>query len=122
MKTSRTKLAPATRRLVTEVYGRLDYGWDRPTVAKAAMSSGERSEALHLSGGLVAVRLRRKLRRRPQFYVGAGGGTSALIMKRAGPTVEPYNSESEVAPSTVPAPPSRSMQSMANTKGRFDHL
>ena len=26
MKTSRTKLASATRRLVTEVYGRLDYG------------------------------------------------------------------------------------------------
>ena len=26
MKTNRTKLDPATRRLVAEVYGRLDYG------------------------------------------------------------------------------------------------
>ena len=102
MKTSRTKLAPATCRLVTEVYGRLDYsalgsvycyeGGDEFWRAKR--------DPCNRLGSQIAVVLRRKLGRGGRsLYVGAGvAELPALIMETVelGRTVEPYNLRREI--------------------------
>ncbi len=132
MKTSRTKLAPATRRLVTEVYGRLDYGALGPVYCHEGGNEFWRAKQgpCDRLGSRVAVVLRRKLGRGGRsLYVGAGvAELPPLIMETVemGRTVEPYNlRRAEVAVLN------RACQSIpltfhaidaASAKGRFDHL
>ena len=97
MKTSLAKLAPATRRLVTEVYGNLDYGALGPVYCYEGGDEFWRAKRgpCDRLGSRVAVLLRRKLGRGGRsLYVGAGvAELPALIMETVelGRTVEPYN-------------------------------
>ena len=132
MKTSRTKLAPATHRLVTEVYGRLDYGALGPVYCHEGGNEFWRAKRgpCDRLGSRVALVLRRKLGRGGRsLYVGAGvAELPSLIMETVemGRTVEPYNlRRAEVAAL------SRACQSIpltfhagdaASAKDRFDHL
>jgi hypothetical protein len=132
MKTNRAKLAPATSRLVAEVYGRLDYG----ALGLVYCYEGG-DEFWRVKRGLcqrlgnrVAVLLRKKLPRHGRsLYVGAGvAELPALIMETAerDRAVEPYNlRRTEV--STL----NRACRSVplifravdaGRAKGLFDHL
>ncbi len=80
MKTSRAKLAPATRRLVTEVYGSLDYGALGPVYCYEGGDEFWRAKRgpCDRLGSRVAVLLRRKLGRGGRsLYVGCRGGGTA---------------------------------------------
>ena len=132
MKTSRTKLAPATRRRVTEVYGRLDYG----ALGRVYCYEGgdefwraKRGLCNHL-GSRVAVVLRRKLGRGGRsLYVGAGVAELPPLMMETmelGRMVEPYNlRRAEVAALNHAChltPLTFHAADAASAKGRFDHL
>lgn len=132
MTTSRTKLTPATRRRVAEVYGRLDYGALGPVYCYEGGDEfwqAKRGLCERL-GSRVAVVLRRKLTRGGRsLYVGAGvAELPALMMEMVelGRMVEPYNlRRAEVATLNRAC---RSMSLMfhatdaASATGRFDHL
>jgi len=132
MKTSRTKLAPATRRLVTEVYGRLDYGALGPVYCYEGGDEFWRAKRglCNRLGSRVAVVLRRKLGRGGRsLYVGAGvAELPPLIMETVemGRTVEPYNlRRAEVAAlnrACHSIPLTFHAADAASAKGRFDHL
>ena len=82
MKTSRTKLAPATRRLVTEVYGRLDYGALGPVYCYEGGDEFWRAKRglCNRLGSRVAVRVEAETRTgRPQsLRRRRGGGASCF--------------------------------------------
>lgn len=132
MKTRRTKLAPATRRLVTEVYGRLDYGALGPVYCYEGGDEFWRAKRrlCNRLGSRVAVVLRRKLRRGGRsLYVGAGVAELAPVimeMMELGRTVEPYNlRRAEVAAlnrACHSIPVTFHAADAASTRGRFDHL
>jgi hypothetical protein len=132
MKTRRTKLAPATRRLVTEVYGRLNYGALGPVYCYEGGDEFWRAKRrlCNRLGSRVAVVLRRKLRRGGRsLYVGAGvAELPPLIMEtmELGRTVEPYNlRRAEVAAlnrACHSIPLTFHAADAAGTRGRFDHL
>ena len=132
MKTSRTKLAPATRRLVTEVYDRLDYDALGPVYCYEGGDEFWRVKRgpCDRLGSRVAVVLRRKLRRGGRsLYVGAGvAELPALIMEtlELGRTVEPHNlRRAEVGAlnrACHSIPLTFHMVDAASAKGRFDHL
>lgn len=132
MKTNRAKLAPATRRLVTEVYDRLDYGALGPVYCYEGGDEfwqAKRGPCERL-GSQVAVLLRKKLKRGGRsLYVGAGvAELPPLIMEVAelGRTVEPYNlRKTEVATlnrACRSIPLTFHAVDAAKAKGRFDHL
>ena len=132
MKTSRTKLAPTTRCLVSEVYGRLDYGALGPVYCYEGGDQFWRAKRglCDRLGSQVAVALRRKLGPGGRsLYV--GGGVSelpALIMETVelGRKVEPYNlRRAEVAALNYAChsiPLTFHAVDAASAKGRFDHL
>ena len=132
MKTSRTKLAPATRRLVTEVYGRLDYGALGPVYCHEGGNEFWRAKRgpCDRLGSRFAVVLRRKLGRGGRsLYVGAGvAELPPLIMETVemGRTVEPYNlRRAEVSAlnrACQSIPLTFHATDAASAKGRFDHL
>jgi hypothetical protein len=132
MKSSRTKLASATRHLVTEVYGRLDYDALGPIYCYEGGDEFWRAKRglCDRLGSRVAVVLRRKLARGGRsLYVGAGvAELPELIMEtmELGRSVEPYNlRRAEVAVlnracSSVPL--TFHAIDAAGAKGRFDHI
>ncbi len=132
MKSSRTKLASATRHFVTEVYGRLDYDALGPIYCYEGGDEFWRAKRglCDRLGSRVAVVLRRKLARGGRsLYVGAGvAELPALIMETVelGRSVEPYNlRRAEVAVlnracSSVPL--TFHAIDAAGAKGRFDHI
>jgi len=132
MKTSRTKLALATRRLVTKVYGRLDYGALGPVYCHEGGDEFWRAKRglCNRLGTRVAVVLRRKLGRGGRsLYIGAGvAELPALMMETVelGRTVEPYNlRRAEVAVlnrACHSIPLAFHAVDAASAKGRFDHL
>jgi len=130
--TSRAKLAPATSRLVTEIYDCLDYGALGPVYCYEGGDEFWRAkrEACKRLGSRVAVVLRRKLKRGGRsLYVGAGvTELPALIMetRELDRRVEPYNLRR-----TETAALNRACHSIpltfhavdaARAKGPFDHL
>ena len=132
MKAGRTKLAPATRRLVAEVYGSLDYEALGPVYCYEGGDEfwrAKRGPCARL-GSRVALLLRKKLRRGGRsLYVGAGvSELPALIMEtqELGRAVEPYNlRRAEVASlNRACRPISIAFQAVdaVQAKGRFDHL
>ena len=132
MKASHTRLAPATRRLVTEVFGCLDYGALGPVYCYEGGDEFWRAKRglCDRLGSRVALALRRKLTRHGRsLYIGAGvGELPALIMETVelGRTVEPYNlRRAEVAALNSAChsiPITFQMVDAAGAKGRFDHL
>lgn len=132
MKTNPAKLDPATRRLVTEIYDRLDYGALGSVYCYEGGDEFWRAKRgpCERLGSRVAVLLKRKLRRGGRsLYVGAGvAELPALIMEtqELDRTVEPYNlRKAEVAGLN------RACRSIplvfyavdaAKAKSRFDHL
>ncbi|MEY4704569.1 MAG: hypothetical protein RL042_765 [Nitrospirota bacterium] len=132
MKTSRAKLAPATRRLVTEVYDRLDYDALGPVYCYEGGDEFWRAKRgpCDRLGSQVAVLLRKKLRRGGRsLYVGAGVAELApLIMETVelGRMVEPHNlRKAEVATlnrACRSIPLAFHAIDAAKAKGRFDHL
>ena len=132
MKVSRIRLPPSTRRLINEVYGRLDYGALGPVYCDEGGDEfwlAKRGPCERL-GSLAAVVLRRKLRRGSRsLYVGAGvAELPALIMETVelDRTVEPYNLRktevSDLNRVCHSIPLSFRAVDAANAKGRFDHL
>jgi hypothetical protein len=132
MNTNRTKLAPATRRLVHAVYGHLDYDALGPVYCYEGGDEfwrAKRGPCVRL-GSRVAVVLRRKLGRSGHsLYVGGGvAELPALIMETTelGRTVEPYNlrrAEVVALNRVCRSIPLRFRQADATgAKGRFDHL
>jgi len=132
MKTRRTKLASATRRLVTEVYGRLNYGALGPVYCYEGGDEFWQAKRwlCNRLGSRVAVVLRRKLRRGGRsLYVGAGVAELPPLMMETmelGRTVEPYNlRRAEVAAlnrACRSIPLTFHAADAAGTRGRFDHL
>jgi hypothetical protein len=132
MKASRTKLPPATSRLIAEVYGRLDYGALGPVYCYEGGDEFWRAKRglCERLGSLVAVALRRKLRRGGHsLYVGAGvAELPPLIMEKMelGRTVEPYNLRrvevSALNHACHSIPLTFHAVDAAGAKGRFDHL
>ena len=132
MKTNRTKLAPATRRLVTEVYGRLDYGALGSIYCYEGGDEFWRAKRglCHRLGNRVAVLLRKKLPRRGRsLYVGAGvAELPALIMEtmERDRAVEPYNlRRTEVVTlnrACRSVPVTFRAVDAGRAKGLFDHL
>lgn len=132
MKTNRTKLAPATRRLVTEIYGRLDYGALGSIYCYEGGDEFWRAKRglCHRLGNRVAVLLRRKLPRRGRsLYVGAGvTELPALIMETVerDRAVEPYNlRRTEVVTlnrACRSVPVTFRAVDAGRAKGLFDHL
>lgn len=132
MKTSGTKLAPATRRLVTDVYGHLDYGALGPIYCHEGGDEFWRAKRgpCERLGSQVAVLLRKKLGRGGRsLYVGAGvAELPPLIMETVelGRTAEPYNlRKAEVAAlnhACRSIPLIFHAVDAAKAKGRFDHL
>jgi hypothetical protein len=132
MKANRFQLTPATRRLVTEVYGRLDYVALGPIYCYEGGEEFWRAKRglCQRLGNRVAVLLKKKLQRRGRsLYVGAGvAELPALIMEMAewGRAVEPYNlRRTEVvvlnrACRSIPL--TFHAVDAARAKGRFDHL
>ena len=129
---SRTRLTPATRRLVTEVYSRLDYDALGPIYCHEGGDEFWRSKRgpCRTFGSRVTVILRRKLIRGGRsLYVGAGvAELPALIMEvvELGRTVEPYNlRRAEVAVLNRVChsiPLTFHEVDAASATGRFDHL
>ena len=132
MKTRRTRLAPATRRLVTGVYGRLDYGALGSVYCYEGGDEFWRAKRglCHRLGSRVAVVLRQKLEQGGRsLYVGAGvAELPALIMETVelGRMVQPHNlRRAEVAAlnrACCATPLTFYATDAANTTGRFDHL
>lgn len=132
MKASRTKLPPATSRLIAEVYGRLDYGALGPVYCYEGGAEFWRAKRglCQRLGSLVAVALRRKLRRGGRsLYVGAGvAELPTLIMEtmELDRTAEPYNLRRvEVAAlnhACHSIPLTFHAIDATRAKGRFDHL
>jgi hypothetical protein len=132
MKTRRTRLTPATRRLVTGVYGRLDYGALESVYCYEGGDEFWRAKRglCHRLGSRVAVVLRRKLEQGGRsLYVGAGvAELPALMMETVelGRTVQPHNlRRAEVAVlnrACRATPLTFYATDAANTTGRFDHL
>ena len=132
MKRSRTKLAPATRCLVAEIYDRLDYGALGPVYCYEGGKEFWRAKRRPCErlGSRIAVLLKRKLGRGGRsLYVGAGvAELPALIMETVelGRTVEPYNlRRAEVAalnPACNSIPLTFHAGDAARAQGRFDHL
>jgi len=132
VKTSGTKLASATRRLVTEVYGRLDYGALGPVYCyEGGDEFWHAKRALcHRLGNRVAMLLKEKLQRGGRsLYVGAGvAELPALIMETVelDRMVEPYNLRTiEVATlnrACHSIPLRFHAVDAARAKGPFDHL
>ncbi len=132
MTTGRTKLAPATRRLVTEIYGRLDYEALGPVYCYEGGDEFWRAKrgACERLGNRAAVVLKKKLGRVGRsLYVGAGvAELPALIMETVelGRTVEPYNlRRAEVAAlnrACHSIPLTFHAVDATKAKGRFDHL
>lgn len=132
MKTNRTKLAPATRRLVTEVYGRLDYGALGSVYCYEGGDEFWRAKRglCNRLGSRIAMVLSRRLGRGGRsLYVGAGvAELPPLIMEmmELGRTVEPYNlRRAEVAAlnrACRSIPLTFHTIDAASAKGRFDHL
>lgn len=132
MKTRRSKLAPETCRLVTEVYRRLDYGTLGPVYCYEGGDEfwlAKRGPCERL-GSRVAVLLRKRLGRGGRsLYVGSGvAELPALIMEAVelGRMVEPYNlRRAEVAAlnrGCRSIPLAFRAVDAARAKGRFDHL
>ena len=132
MKVSRMKLPPATRRLINEVYGRLDYGALGPVYCYEGGDEFWRAKRgpCERLGSLVAALLKKKLRRGGRsLYAGAGvAELPALIMETVelGRTVEPYNlRRAEVSVlnhACHSIPIAFHAVDAAKAKGRFDHL
>jgi hypothetical protein len=132
MKTNRFQVAPATRRLVAEVYRRLDYGALGPVYCYEGGEEFWRAKRglCQRLGNRVAVFLKKKLQRRGRsLYVGAGvAELPALIMETAerSRAVEPYNlRRTEVAVlnrACRSIPLTFHAGDAARAKGRFDHL
>jgi hypothetical protein len=132
MKTSRTKLAPATRRLVTEIYDRLDYGALGPVYCYEGGDEFWRAKRgpCNRLGSRVAVVLRRKLGWGGRsLYIGAGvAELPPLVMEmmELGRTVEPYNLRRDEVAALNRAchsiPLTFHAADAANAKGRFNHL
>jgi len=132
MKTGHTKLASVTCRLVTKVYGRLDYGALGPVYCYEGGEEfwqAKRGPCNRL-GRRIAVALRKKLEPGGRsLYVGAGvAELPVLIMETVelGRTVEPYNlRRAEVAALNSAChsiPLTFHLADASNAKGRFDHL
>ncbi len=132
MKGNRTKLASVTRRLVTEVYGRLDYEALGPVYCYEGGDEFWRAKRgpCDRLGSRVAVALKKKLGRGGRsLYVGAGVAelpaliTETVELSRA---VEPYNlRRAEVAAlnrACHSIPLTFHLADAASAKGRFDHL
>lgn len=132
MKTSRTRLTPATRRLVTGVYGRLDYGALGSVYCYEGGDEFWRAKRglCNRFGSRVAVVLKRKLEQGGRsLYVGAGVAELPALMMEAvelGRTVEPHNlRRAEVAAlnrACRSTPLTFYAADAASAKGRFDHL
>jgi hypothetical protein len=132
MKRSGTKLAHATRRLVAEVYSRLDYDALGPVYCYEGGDEFWRAKRgpCNRLGSRVAVVLRRKLSRGGRsLYVGAGvAELPALIMETVelGRTVEPHNlRRAEVAAlnrACHSIPLTFRAVDAAGARSRFDHL
>lgn len=132
MKVSRMKLPLATRRLINEVYGRLDYGALGPVYCYEGGDEFWRAKRrlCNRLGSLVAVALRRKLGRGGRsLYVGAGVAELPSLMIETvelGRMVEPYNlRRAEVATlnrACHSIPVTFHAIDAARAKGRFDHL
>ncbi|THJ25024.1 MAG: hypothetical protein CAF45_002625 [Nitrospira sp. CG24E] len=132
MKGNRTKLASVTRRLVTEIYGRLDYEALGPVYCYEGGDEFWRAKRgpCDRLGSRVAVALKKKLERGGRsLYVGAGvAELPTLIMETVelSRTVEPYNlRRAEVtvlnrACHSIPL--TFRLADAASAKGRFDHL
>ena len=132
MKTNRTKLAPATRRLVTEVYGRLDYGALGPIYCYEGGNEFWRAKRglCERLGSRVAVLLKGKIGRGGRsLYVGAGvAELPSLIMETVelDRVIEPYNLRRiEVATlnrACRSIPVTFRAVDAGKAKGLFDHL
>jgi len=132
MTTKRTSLTPATRRLVTGIYSRLDYGTLGSVYCYAGGAEFWRAKRglCNRFGSRVAVVLRRKLEQGGHsLYVGAGvAELPALMMETVelGRAVEPYNLRSAEVAALNRACHSVSLTfhatDAASAKGRFDHL
>ena len=125
-------LRPATRRLITEAYGSLDYGALGPVYCYEGGKEFWRAKRgpCDRLGSQVAVALRKKLGRGGRsLYVGAGvAELPALIMETVelSRTVEPYNLRRvEVAAlndACRSIPLTFRLADAADAKSRFDHL
>ena len=132
MKASRIKLTTGARRLVTEVYGRLDYGALGSVYCYEGGDEFWRAKQgpCERLGSRVALSLRKKLQRGGRsLYVGAGvAELPALIMETVelDRRVEPYNlRKAEVAALNYACrsiPIAFHAVDAAKAKGRFDHL
>lgn len=132
MMASRTKLGPATRRLVAQVYGSLDYDALGPVYCYEGGDEFWRAKRgpCDRLGSRVAAALRGKLGRGGRsLYVGAGvAELPALIMEMVElrRMVEAYNLRSaEVAAlnhACHSVPLTFHLADAASAKGRFDHL
>lgn len=132
MNITRAKLAPATNRLVTDVYDRLDYGALGPVYCYEGGDEfwrAKRGPCVRL-GSQVAALLKKKLKRNGRsLYVGAGvAELPPLIMETVelGRTAEPHNlRNTEVAAlnrACRAIPLMFHAVDAAKAKGRFDHL
>jgi len=132
MMASRTKLGPATRRLVAQVYGSLDYDGLGPVYCYEGGDEFWRAKRgpCDRLGSRVAAALRGKLGRGGRsLYIGAGvAELPALIMETVElrRMVEPYNLRSaEVAAlnhACHSVPLTFHLADAASARGRFDHL
>ena len=132
MKAGPTRLAPATRRLVTEVYGSLDYVALGPVYCYEGGDEFWRAKRglCERLGNRVAALLRKKLPRGGRsLYVGAGvSELPALMMETVelSRTVEPYNLRrpevSALNSACRSIPLTFHAIDAAKAKGRFDHL
>lgn len=132
MKASRMKLTTVARRLVTEAYGRLDYGALGLVYCYEGGDEFWRAKRgpCERLGSRVALLLRKKLQRGGHsLYVGAGvAELPALIMETVelDRRVEPYNlRKAEVAALNCACrsiPVAFHAVDAAKAKGRFDHL
>lgn len=132
MRASHATLAPATRRLVKQVYESLDYGALGPVYCYEGGSEFWRAKRgpCNRLGSRVAVALRKKLGRGGRsLYVGAGvAELPALIMETVelSRTVEPYNLRRAEVTALNPVchsiPLTFHLANAANAKGQFDHL
>ncbi len=132
MRGGRTKLASATRRLVTEVYGSLDYDALGPVYCYEGGDEFWRAKRglCERLGSRVAVLLRKKLPRGGRsLYVGAGVSELPAVMMETvelSRKVEPYNlrrAEVSVLNSACHSIPlTFHAIDATRAKGRFDHL
>lgn len=132
MKASRMKLTTGVRHLVTEVYGRLDYGALGSVYCYEGGDEFWRAKRgpCEQLGSRVALLLRKKLPRGGRsLYVGAGvAELPALIMETVelDRRVEPYNlRKTEVASLNYACrliPIAFHAVDAVKAKGRFDHL